>query len=305
MSRYITRLLPVGALLILLTAGLWASAQRANPGQRSNVNLTGSWRDDRGRVALVRHIDSDLCWYVESRPGGQQEVFCGVIDRNTISGQWMDMPGSRQLTSGQLTLRVDSNNRMLKVRSSSRYDASTWSREDSRDLRDSRDPRFSSNNGGELSDATWELLTGSGRDVGVGDDGSVWLIGTDATGGGYSIYNRSRNQWNRVAGGAVRIDVDGTGTPWIVNSEGAIYRRDRNGQWQRLPGAASDIGAGSQGDVWIIGTNAVPGGFGIYRWNGTEWASVDGGAVRIDVDGMGNPWIVNADGSIFRRNRNQ
>lgn len=299
MSR-ITRLLPVGALLVLLTAALPTSAQRAtNPGQRSNLNLTGSWRDDRGRVALVRHVDSDVCWYAESRPGGQQEVFCGVIDRNTINGHWMDMPGSRQLTSGQLMLRVESNNRILKVRSTSRYDASTWNREDSRDF---RDPRFSSNNG-ELSE-TWELLSGAGRDIGVGDDGSVWLIGTEETAGGYSIYSRSRNQWNRVAGGAVRIDVDGTGTPWIVNAEGGIFRRDRN-QWQKLPGAATDIGAGSLGDVWVIGTNPVPGGFGIYRWTGRDWASVDGGAVRIDVDGMGNPWIVNAEGDVFRRERNQ
>src|SRR5262245_500850 len=116
MSRYITRLLPAGALLVLLTAGASVTAQRAL-GQRSNLNLTGSWRDDRGRVALVRQVDSDVCWYVESRPGSQQEVFCGVIDRNTINGQWMDMPGGRQLTSGQLTLRVESNNRILKVRS--------------------------------------------------------------------------------------------------------------------------------------------------------------------------------------------
>jgi len=268
-----------------------------------NLDLTGSWRDDRGRVSLVRQVDSDVCWYVDSRPDGQ-EVFCGLIDRNMITGQWMDMPGSRQLTSGQLTLRVESNNRIVKVRSTPRYEASTWNREDSRDSRDSRDPRFSSNNEVAPSDKAWELLAGSGRDIGVGNDGSVWLIGADKTPGGYSIFNRSRNQWNRVDGGAVRIDVDGMGNPWIVNSDGVIFRRERN-QWQTLPGAASDIGAGAQGDVWITGTNPVPGGFGIYRWTGREWASVDGGAVRIDVDGMGNPWIVNSDGVVFRRERNQ
>ena len=113
MSRYIARWLP--ALLVFTTA-FSASAQRGLfPGQRSNANLTGSWRDDRGRVSLVRQVDNDVCWYAESRPNGQ-EVFCGVIDRNIITGQWMDMPGSRQLTSGQLTLRVESNNRIVKVR---------------------------------------------------------------------------------------------------------------------------------------------------------------------------------------------
>ena len=115
MYSYTTRWVPAGVLLVLLTIALSASAA-----QRPNVNLTGSWRDDRGRVSLVRQVDSDVCWSAESRTDGQ-EVFCGVIDRNMITGQWMTLPGSRQLTSGQLTLRVDSSNRIVKVRSTSRY----------------------------------------------------------------------------------------------------------------------------------------------------------------------------------------
>ena len=303
MYRYRTRLVPAGALLVLLTIMLSAGAPRPPiPGQRSygSLNLTGSWRDDRGRVSLVRQVDSDVCWYAESRPVGQ-EVFCGVVDRNMITGRWMEMPGSQQMASGQLTLRVESNNRIVMVRSTPHYDASTWYREGTRD---SRNPRSSSNIESELSDKPWEPLAGSGRDIGVGNDGRVWLIGWDKTPGGYSIFNRSGNQWNRVEGGAVRIDVDGSGTPWIVNADGVIFRRERN-QWVRLPGAASDIGVGAKGDVWIIGTNPVPGGFSIYRWTGRDWAPVDAGAVRIDVDGMGNPWIVNSEGAIFRRERNQ
>lgn len=65
-------------------------------------------------------------------------------------------------------------------------------------------------------------------------------------------------------------------------------------------GQARDIDA-KNGVVWIIGTNAVPGGYGIYKFNGSSWMQIDGGATRIAVDNSGNPWIINSVGTIFRR----
>lgn len=63
---------------------------------------------------------------------------------------------------------------------------------------------------------------------------------------------------------------------------------------------ARDVDA-KNGVVWAIGTNSVPGGYGIYKFNGSSWTQIDGGATRIAVDQTGNPWIINADGTIFRR----
>jgi len=70
--------------------------------------------------------------------------------------------------------------------------------------------------------------------------------------------------------------------------------------WRQLPGAGNDVGVGANGAAWMIGTNAVPGGFGIYRWNGASWDSMPGGAVRIAVDPQGNPWAVNSAGNIYQ-----
>ena len=67
-------------------------------------------------------------------------------------------------------------------------------------------------------------------------------------------------------------------------------------------GAARDIGAGANGSVWAIGTNPEPGGFGIYRFNGTSFDQVPGGAVRIAVDPSGNAWVTNALQQIYRFN---
>ena len=55
------------------------------------------------------------------------------------------------------------------------------------------------------------------------------------------------------------------------------------------PGAATKISEGADGSVWVIGTNAVPGGYGIYRWNGSGWAREPGGAVAIAVAPDGTP----------------
>jgi hypothetical protein len=74
-------------------------------------------------------------------------------------------------------------------------------------------------------------------------------------------------------------------------------------KWLSLPGRALDIGANG-GQVYVIGNNAVPGGFGIFRWNGKTfgnvWDAVSGGATEITVDQTGNPWVVNDQGSIYR-----
>lgn len=73
--------------------------------------------------------------------------------------------------------------------------------------------------------------------------------------------------------------------------------------WRQMPGSANEIGMGG-GTLWIVGTNPVPGGFGIYRWNGNAWTQVPGGAVRIDVDSKGYAWIVSDKDEIFRFNGN-
>ncbi|RLE17341.1 MAG: hypothetical protein DRJ14_06700 [Acidobacteria bacterium] len=138
-------------------------------------------------------------------------------------------------------------------------------------------------------------------DVGVGANGSVWIVGTSPVYGGYAIYRWMGDKFARVDGGAVRIDVDQNGLPWVVNSMNDIYRRVGN-HWKRMPGKAVDIGIGANGSVWVIGIGRTPGGHGIWRWNGSNWDKVQGAAVRIDVDVAGNPWVVNDAGGIFKWN---
>jgi Tectonin domain len=151
---------------------------------------------------------------------------------------------------------------------------------------------------------TWERVPGSAQDVGVGADGSVWIIGTNpsATPDDFGAHKWTGKDWQGVEGGGVRIDVDPSGNPWMVNSKGEIFRRV-NDTWQRVPGSAKDVGVGADGSVWIIGTNpSEPAdNFGVHRWTGKDWFGVEGGGVQISVDKSGLPWMVNAAGNIFIR----
>jgi hypothetical protein len=156
----------------------------------------------------------------------------------------------------------------------------------------------------------WKQLPGQARDVGVGANGTAWIIGTSPVGSSgsgvdFGIYRwNGINNWEGVSGGAVRIAVGPDGMPWIVNAAGQIFHRVGNSWGRPLPGRAKDIGVGADGSVWIIGTNHVGEigeDFGIYELNGANWKKVAGGAVRIAVGKDGMPWIVNSRGQIFRR----
>lgn len=148
----------------------------------------------------------------------------------------------------------------------------------------------------------WEGLPGGATDIGVGADGTAYIIGAGAVPGGYGIFRWNGSNWDNIPGGAVRVDVSPQGTPWVVNNAGNIFRGDGNGAYEVLPGGATDIGIGADGTVYIIGMDVVPGGYGIYRWNGSNWDKIPGGAVKVDVSPQGTPWIVNNGGNIFRGN---
>jgi tectonin-like protein/thiol-activated cytolysin len=149
----------------------------------------------------------------------------------------------------------------------------------------------------------WQLMDGKARDVGVGADGSVWIIGTNAVGGSHDIWRRNGTGWTNIPGGAERIAVDPTGNAWVINNTHDIYHFDGS-KFVLVPGKANDIGVGANGTVWVIGNNPLSGGFDIYRStnNGAAWALIPGAAVRISVDQSGNAWAINDGGNIYRYN---
>jgi len=106
---------------------------------------------------------------------------------------------------------------------------------------------------------SWERLSGAATDIGVGANGAVFTIGTNRSDGGHGIWKWTGNQWQSLPGGGVRIAVDPSGNPWVVNDRGTIFQW-RGGDWAKLPGGATDIGIGANGSVFITGTERSEGG---------------------------------------------
>jgi hypothetical protein len=66
-------------------------------------------------------------------------------------------------------------------------------------------------------------------DVGVGSDGTVWIISHETVNGGYNIYKKVGSTFSNAHGGAIAISVNWT-TPWVVNNGGYIFELV-NGSW--------------------------------------------------------------------------
>jgi hypothetical protein len=150
-----------------------------------------------------------------------------------------------------------------------------------------------------LTRGRWERLPGAANDIGIGADGSVWVVGVNSRRGGYSIFTLTPKGWLRVEGAGVRIDVDATGTPWVINDDDQIFRLE-HGLWRRIPGRARDIGVGADGSVWVIGVDERAGGHSVYRYNGETWDRVPGSGSQISVGPDGEPWVVNREGTVYR-----
>ncbi len=142
-------------------------------------------------------------------------------------------------------------------------------------------------------------------DVGVGADGTVYVVGDDSVStGGYGIYKVDscgcRHRLTDV--GAIRVAVSPQGIPWVVTKSNLIFRYNGS-TWDQMPGTATDIGIGADGSVFIISNQpaSVTGGFAIMKWNGSNWTMMpDCAGIHIAVDPHGVPWVVNKSNIVFQ-----
>jgi polyvinyl alcohol dehydrogenase (cytochrome) len=148
------------------------------------------------------------------------------------------------------------------------------------------------------SPLSFSVRPGAATAISVGANWSVLAIGDNTTPGGFGIWRWNGNGWNPVPGGAVRVAVDPSGNPWIINDNEEIAHLNA-GVWTRYPGRATAISVGANGSVWVVGNDRMTGGFGIFHWNGSSWVQVPGAATAIAVDAAGNPWVVNSLGQIY------
>jgi hypothetical protein len=152
------------------------------------------------------------------------------------------------------------------------------------------------------SGAAWEQEPGSGNYVAAGADGSVYAIGTNAVSGGWTVWRWNGTRWDSVSGGLVDLSIGTDGSVWGVNSARQVWHMDSTHPWNQLPGLADDVAAFDYNWAWATGTNAQPGGNGLWLWTGQAWRSEAGAAVDLAVDTRTSlPWAVNDGGAIYSR----
>jgi len=121
-----------------------ATATAAQPPVPPNVeprgdprvtDLTGFWVDDTGGGAVyrIRQHGVQFYWIVDGTPMGSfVNMAFGTISGNAINAEWIDLPGSPSLGNGHFTLRIESNNRIVKASTSvGNYGARAWTRQGS------------------------------------------------------------------------------------------------------------------------------------------------------------------------------
>ena len=151
---------------------------------------------------------------------------------------------------------------------------------------------------------TMTPLPGVFHDIAIGGD-TFWAL-RDGAANSYSIVhlNKSTNAWEPVPGVAARVAVEPGGTPWVINADSSIWRRNPQaaGGWEQKPGQATEISIGADGTVWVIGGTSWQGDNSIYRWDGTNWNQVSGSGRQIAAGGPGVVWVLTSDGKPWAYN---
>lgn len=168
----------------------------------------------------------------------------------------------------------------------------------------------------------WQPFPSLARDIGIGADGSVWIVGKssvlsnadpgmqasshaslgtpppgpDLNPNDGGIYRWNTNDWQQVSGGANRITVCGI-FPWTVSSSGAITQRWGSDLRERqLPGSATEISCvgSATRSCWIVGADQLPGSHDhdIFSWNGTGWDSAASATHHQMLSGTGRAVVI-------------
>ena len=148
----------------------------------------------------------------------------------------------------------------------------------------------------------WELLPGRAQDIGVGADGSVWIVGSGSDDG--DVFRWNGTNWTPIGGSGVLIAVGANGDPWVVNSNSDLFHRVNN-QWVLITVSGGVTGIGVSPDGSVLATGGTfdywtyydrP----LYRYvPGGDFVPLSGLGVVIEPDGSGW-WVLDNSGHISR-----
>lgn len=124
-----------------------------------------------------------------------------------------------------------------------------------------------------LVNGSFQQQPGLARDIGVGGNGAVWIIGTNSRNGSFQVWSWTGSSWVADPGSGQEIDVSANGEPVVNGSDGKVWIKDggANQGWSQvgLGGlTAFDMGLSpcspapgtplGESDMWFVTPNSNP-----------------------------------------------
>jgi hypothetical protein len=99
-------------------------------GMTGPTNLTGVWNCDDGGIYYIRQLGNKIWWYGETDPNTPEwsNVMYGTVNDRTINGNWADVPKGTVFQNGEITVNIESNNRLSVIQKTGGFEGSVWSR---------------------------------------------------------------------------------------------------------------------------------------------------------------------------------
>lgn len=154
---------------------------------------------------------------------------------------------------------------------------------------------------------SWKRVPGTIKDIEVSDNGLKWALGTNN-----ALYFRwsTDGDWTRINPPEQAVSVAAVGESGlaIASTNGNIWYHPfygEQGQWEQKPGKASKVFGGPGGELWHLSERRVgPGGYAMYRWNGSGWSQVGGEAAELAIAGNGVVWHISESGRMYKSTNN-
>ncbi len=105
----------------------------SKPMQAGSGALTGVWDCNDGAATYIREDSDDFIFFSEAKNNGTRpgfaNLYIGKRNGNTITGDWVDVPKGTHLGSGKMTLRVESDTRIVRSDNGNGYGGGVWTRD--------------------------------------------------------------------------------------------------------------------------------------------------------------------------------
>ena len=117
-------------ILAFILTPMTSFSQNEKNVEKSVYNLDGVFSGAGGKYYL-RQLDNELLWYGEEDAVTPtwSNVAHGVIKGNTITVKWADVPKGEIMQSGNLVIKINSNDELVLIKQTGEFFATdSWTR---------------------------------------------------------------------------------------------------------------------------------------------------------------------------------